>query len=286
MRAALPLALLATAAAGCAPQRSGPGTDLFLVDIPFEARFGSEAFACGEQYDGVGSSSSRIEPRFLKLYVSELELLDGSGDSTELVLLPDGRWQQHQVGLIDLATDAGLCAEYENATTNTVLHGATSPGEYTGLRFRLGIGPDLNHLDAELAQPPLEVPEMWWSWALGYRWLRLELSTPAHETWNFHHGATACEGEPESGYDCAYDNDTLIELPFTPGQSTVVLDLEELLSGSDLEAEPSDPLDSVVGCMSFEHDPECAPLFERLGLVWESNEAGPAQTAFYTEPAP
>jgi uncharacterized repeat protein (TIGR04052 family) len=283
MSRSLPPILVALGAAGCAGGASD-GTPLQAVDLPFEARVGDAAMACGQPYDGVGTAQSQVELRFLRFYVSEVTLADEFGVASPVTLFPDGVWQQPGVGLLDLATDDGACADEDDAATNTLLHGAVAPGDYTALRFRLGVPPDLNHLDAEALVPPLDVPDMWWGWALGYRWLRLELTTPVHDTWNVHHGATGCEGTVDSGFSCAYGNDTWIELPFDPDSDKIVFDVGALLSGSDLEAELTDPLDTVVGCMSFADDPECAPIYERLGLIWESNEPGPPQAAFRSEP--
>ena len=36
-------------------------------------------------------------------------------------------------------------------------------GEYTGLQFRVGVPPELNHLDAAVAPAPLNDPGLWWA---------------------------------------------------------------------------------------------------------------------------
>ena len=53
-----------------------------------------------------------------------------------------------------------------------------------------------------------------------------------------------------------------------------------LFGDSNLDAQVDGTNDTIPGCMSSEGDPECPPLFAKVGLSFESASPGPAQTFF------
>jgi hypothetical protein len=54
--------------------------------------------------------------------------------------------------------------------------GSVPPGYYTGLAFKLGLPFDLDHGDATIAASPLNFTAMFWVWASGYRFLKIDLA--------------------------------------------------------------------------------------------------------------
>ena len=71
----------------------------------------------------------------------------------------------------------------------------------------------------------------------------------------------------------------VVPAPGVAGKSEVSLDLATLFSDTDLDAvEPAS--DPVVGCMSSTADPECPPLYAKLGMGFEGAPSPGPQTLF------
>lgn len=103
-------------------------------------------------------------------------------------------------------------------------------------------------------------------------------------TWMLHLGSTGCKGDPLTGeiVSCASPNRVPVTVAhFDPSKQRVVLDLQSLLSTIDLNRDKG----GATGCMSGAADPECVPVFEKLGLnlkesAPDANDAGkPAKEA-------
>jgi uncharacterized repeat protein (TIGR04052 family) len=180
--------------------------------------------------------------------------------------------------MLDFET-GGPC-EGGNASTNRALVGTVpgGTGPVTGLRFRLGVPAARNHLDAATAPSPLNLTAMFWGWQAGYKYLRFEgRSTGQPAGFRFHLGATGCSGDARDGTrTCTAPNVPDIALDaFDPARDVVVADLAGLFSTSDIDADGG----GSPGCMADEGDPECAVLFEAVGL-----DATWSQSFFRAEP--
>jgi uncharacterized repeat protein (TIGR04052 family) len=102
-------------------------------------------------------------------------------------------------------------------------------------------------------------------------------------TWMLHLGSTGCKGDPLTGeiISCSSANRIPVRFAaFNPEKQRVTLDLETLFAGIDLNRDAG----GATGCMSGPFDPECAPIFEKLGLnlketAPDANDAGkPSKT--------
>lgn len=279
-------------ALGCAlASCDGGGEQPQTVSLRFDARVGDRAARCGESYDGVGATAATVEIRDLRFFVSEVELLSASGEATPLQLDVATPWQDGEVALLDFEDGSAGCVESGNAALNATVTGTAPAGDYTGLRFRLGVPDDANHQDTGLAAPPLDVTSMFWVWQAGYKFLRVDLgngAAPPADRWNIHLGSTGCASAspltpPESA--CAKPNRALVSLSgFDPRTGTVVLDVAALTAGVDVTTNTAE---TAPGCMSGATDaPECAGVFANLGLDFAAGDcaAGCAgQSAFRAE---
>ena len=148
------------------------------ITIHFEAVVGKQPFACGQSYDGIGLSKSRITPSDLRFFVSEVELIDNKGKAIPLKLEQDGIWQYRNVTLLDFENGSGPCLN-GNIGLHTAISGTAPHKHYQRLRFTLGIPADLNHGDSTIAPPPLNVTSLFWTWRAGYKFFRLDMATTA-----------------------------------------------------------------------------------------------------------
>ncbi|MBM4252362.1 MAG: metallo-mystery pair system four-Cys motif protein [Deltaproteobacteria bacterium] len=251
------------------------------VTINFKATVGDAPLNCGQSYAGVGTTGSTIEVRDFRFYVYNPQLLKADGTKVALTLTQDGKWQRDNVALLDFTNGTGLC-DSSGTSTNTAIGGTVPIGTYTGLSFQFGLPPKLNHLNAATETAPFNETGMWWTWKGGYKYSRFDFKTSGQDNFYIHMGATNCTGTVEAGFTCAYDYEPIMSFAaFDSATQAIKLDVKTLLTGSDLDAAPNTQAgDFVKGCMAFPGDQECPPIFEKLGLVFSSKDAGPAATAF------
>lgn len=262
-RASITVVLLAMLLASCKEEPT-------QITIELAGRVGDAAFACGAVYPGVGTTETELTALDFRFYVHDVRLLTASGE-VPLELTDDGVWQSAGVALIDFENGDGC--ESGNAPMNTRLVGTVpaGTGAFTGLRFRVGVPAARNHLDVSTAPSPLNLSAMFWGWQAGYKYLRIEGRTTGQPGgMRVHVGATGCVGDFRSGMTtCANPNDILVNLDnFDPASHVVVADLAALLSASDLDRDAG----GQPGCMSDPGDPECATIFEALGITEASTQ--------------
>jgi uncharacterized repeat protein (TIGR04052 family) len=254
------------------------------VVLRFEARVGERAFACGESYDTVGENAQSVEFSDFRLYISDIVLIDASGREVPAPLVPDGRWQGTDVALLDFEDQSGACT---NGTPElrTEVETTVPPGEWTGVRFTLGVPFALNHGDTAVAPSPLNLSALFWNWQAGYKFLRLDARVNGERGFNTHVGSIGCSmdvGTATVG-TCERPNRARVALDgFDPAMGTIVLDAASLFEGIDLSADAG----GAPGCMSSPDDPECRPIFEALGLSVDDAETRPGQRFATGEAAP
>lgn len=266
--------------AAMAGASSAQGTDLGeprAVSIRFEAVVGSQPFACDATYAGLGVTRSEVRVTDFRFYVSALHLVRADGVEVPVALDQDGLWQHEDVALIDFEDATGHCA---NGTPETrhVVEGQVPPGEYTGVRFEMGLPFEKNHRDVTLQPSPLNLTRMFWNWNAGYKFLRLDLRTSGQpQGWMVHLGSTGCvPGDSPSTVpvECRHGNRVPVDLPsFSVDRDTIQFDVAALLAGANVDTFTEK---TARGCMSGPSDPDCAPLFQALGLPFgEMGAAGP-----------
>ncbi|WP_394822094.1 MbnP family copper-binding protein [Pendulispora albinea] len=277
------------------------------VTLAFEARVGSEPFKCTSTYSKLGTTKATLNITDFKLFVYDVRLVGKDGTETPVSLTQDQKWQYQNVALLDFEDRTGSC---RNGTTdtNTKITGTVPPGEYRGVRFRLGLPPALNHGNATLAPAPLNDEELFWTWASGYKFLRIDSRAVRDDagagdagtddaghgdmdagdggmnhggnplTFFVHLGSAGCKGEPQVGekVTCTYRNVPDIDLPaFDPAKNKIVLDYAALVSENDVSGGGM--------CMSSPTEPRCVPIFKHLGLDIATGNPAPGQTTFRVE---
>ncbi len=261
MRISLALVLLGVLSCG-----DGNGGD--PVSIQLSAMVGTEAFSCGTTYTGLGTAAADLTPRDFRFYVHDVRLVTADGEEVAVDLDDDGMWQNGEVALLDFENG---CGDMGNTDLNDTIRGTAPAGEYTGVRFRLGVPENSNHADPTAQGAPLNLTALWWNWNAGYKFIRLDATSSAFDGWRVHLGSTACEGDMMGNASCTNLNVPEIAVDgFDPTTSALVIDLAELVSGSDL----GNTGETQPGCMSNPMDADCAAIFESLGLPFAGGAAG------------
>jgi uncharacterized repeat protein (TIGR04052 family) len=277
---------LAAVLAACGKSESRPPesqASAQAVTLRFKAMVSGQAFSCNQLYANVGVNTDSAKREFrgkdLRFYVHDVRLVDGSGQDVAVTLKDDGRWQNGGVALLDFEDGTGTC-QNGNEPMNSSLVGEIAPGTYRGLKFTVGVPFEKNHLLADNQLSPLNLSAMFWSWTGGYRFMRIEGTDAAGKALAgglLHLGSTGCTPNDPSDLrkgvaSCAAPNRLEVSLAsFDPELNTVVLDIGTLFKDTDLAFNTAG---SSGGCMSAPDDPECAPMFAKLGLPLGSSPAG------------
>ena len=234
------------------------------VEIPFVATWHGDPIAC----DSVAPALTD-----LRFYISDPQLLDSEGRWHDVRFATEMSWQNDAVALIDLENGEGACV---NGTPEVLsdMGGVARAGEYRGLRFTIGVPFSLNHANPMTAGPPLDDPDMHWHWRSGYKFLRAGIRTENDGFW-IHVGSTGCEGTVGHVTGCRSPNRIQIALPdFTPGKSTVAINLAALAAGTDLN-------DEVPGdCSSGPAESACVAPFSALGINHSTGKQEGTQSVF------
>jgi uncharacterized repeat protein (TIGR04052 family) len=293
-----PLTLAATvllSACGTAPTPTAPpepGTQ--PVTLRFTAQVAGLPFACGQSYTGIGSTRSTITPSDYRFYVSELHLIDTKGRAVPLALTQDGTWQLDNLALLDFENGSGPCRN-GTAATNTTVRGNVPAGQYTGLRFTLGVPFARNHGDPTTAPSPLNLTAMFWNWQGGYKFIKFDTATSGQTAttappdprgggnasgFSVHLGSTVCASASRTEAPSACQNPNRVTVQFDrfdAANQVVVADIAALLAGAnvDVNAPGTSP-----GCMSFLGDADCPPVMGALGLPYGGVAAPGPQRLF------
>jgi uncharacterized repeat protein (TIGR04052 family) len=256
---------------GASGAAGAPSTEPIDVTISFAAQVGGKPFACNQTYDLLGTAGFSATPLDFRFYVHAVKLSKADKTSELIALTPDGLWQSDKVALLDFEDKTGTCSS-GSVGTNTVVKGKVKPGNYTGVSFIIGVPFDLNHSDQATATPPLDDSGLWWGWASGYRFMKIDFqpqplgSVTAPPMFLFHLGSTDCVGsDPNAGLvsSCGRPNLAPVELSgFDAATNHVVIDYAKLVAHSNLGVNAA----GAPGCMSGVSDPECVGPFARIGL--------------------
>ncbi len=245
------------------------------VAIRFQAMVGSEKFACGQTYSGIGTTASKLSPRDFRFYVHNVALIDETGKAVPVQLEQDGKWQLDDTALLDFENATGGCV---NGTpdVNDRVAGTAPAGHYTGMRFTLGVPFNKNHTDLTTQPSPLNLTALAWVWNAGRKFARLDFSsTGMPRGYAIHLGSTGCtpnEVKTAPPAQCGAPNRAEIELTgFDPATDFVIADLAALLKDSNIDTNQEK---TAAGCMSSPDDGDCAPLFANLGLPFAARPAG------------
>lgn len=251
------------------------------VALRFTPVVGDQPFACGKDFDGIGSGASTVTPLDFRMYVHEVALLRSSGERVPVAIRDDGQWQSEGLVLLDFEDGSGACMTGSPATNFEVRGTVPDHGDYVGVEFIVGVPHEQNHLDGAIAPAPLNAQGMWWTWQGGYKYVRLDVRPATQPEFFYHLGATSCDGSVQDGFKCAYANLPTVRIDdFDPERDAIVVDAAKILAGVDVEHVPDGISDTLPGCMAFSGDPECPAMMAPLGLRFEDNAPAGVQTVF------
>jgi uncharacterized repeat protein (TIGR04052 family) len=230
------------------------------VEIQFALTYDDAAFSCDDKFvvDGLAWQLSQLQ-----FYISEIEVKDARNN-----------WQSARVNVENSAAASPPAAKNTTSSSVALMGGICGQAQtwrvnlaspiardaIGGLKFTLGVPQHLNHLNPLTQPSPLNQSDMFWTWQLGYKFVRMELASPNHQ-WIFHLGSTGCQSAspvrpPEA--PCLFANRPTIVLDNFTEEKTIALDLSALLKDIKLSQDNS--------CQSAQDLALCQQLFERVGI--------------------
>lgn len=262
------------------------------VELRFVAEVNGQAFECGQSYKNIGTTRSTMTPTDFRMFVSQVQLMTAEGKAVPVQLAQDKTWQLEGIALLDFENGQGPC---RNGTPpmNTVVRGTVPAGQYTGVKFTVGVPFDRNHGDPTVAPAPLSSTAMFWTWQGGYKFIKFDTATsgrpiqvakPATDGggnasgFSVHLGSTMCASPSRTQAPTACKNPNRIDVTMTDfdiKKNQVVVDIGRVLAGSnvDVNAPKTSP-----GCMSFPKDADCPPVMNAMGLSYDGKApSGPQQ---------
>ncbi len=177
----------ALGAIGCSNE-TGPGpvvpdTAAVAVPVQFSAVAGGAPLVLDSSFVSDAGITYKISR--LRFYATSFALLDTVGRLVPVTLVDSANVPlKYGVALVDFSQPSSLA-----------LRVSVPPGKYTGLTLTLGVPPfddlgkQLNHSDASVRQPPLDVDtDMYWGWNPGYIFLKIEGKSLSGKEWlNFYY---------------------------------------------------------------------------------------------------
>ncbi len=279
LRPTAPLLAAALALCACDSDRD--------ITLRFAPMFGERPFACGQEFTRVGTGASTVTPLDFRLYVHDLALVRAGGERVPVAVRDDGQWQRDGLVLLDFEDGSGACMTGSPATNLAVRGSVPDHDDYVGLEFVVGVPDAMNHLDGATAPAPQNAQGLWWTWAGGYKYVRLDVQPTTQPAFFYHLGATSCDGSVQSGFTCAFDNLARITLEtFDADRDEITVDAAQILAGVDVDQIPDGVADSLPGCMAFPGDPECPAMMSPLGLRFEDDAPAGPQSFFNARPRP
>jgi uncharacterized repeat protein (TIGR04052 family) len=262
-----------------------------LQDASYEINFnlvsGSSNVTCAGTIPGTIAGATNTTLKDARFYVHDIKLISADGSKSNFTINNESKWQIGSgtnsfgaytgVALLDFEDKTNNCTVGTTETNKTV-RGRAPKGSYTGIEFKIGVPFYLNHMNNATAVAPMDSVGMYWAWASGYKFAKIEFINGAN-TNDFHMGSQSCGTANNAGpvTPCGIPNIATIAVTKTAGfdttKDTVALDLSALYNN----ATQSMGLTMCHG--SANGTGACQPMFTNLGLD-TSGKSTLSQTSF------
>jgi uncharacterized repeat protein (TIGR04052 family) len=246
---------------GCEPSSEQSGASKAVQNITFKLASNSQLLTCSDLREGWLLQGERWQIQALKIYVHQLALADG--ESREVAKLTPSDWQTDRVALLSL--ESNLCAGLGNSAGEDVnatlyFNSAVTVDTSDTLSFTLGVPFEENHKNPLTQPSPLNLPLMFWSWQLGHKFIRWDMTRSA-SNWSFHLGSLGCESASSvrsPSQPCQEPNTVSLELnKLGTGGDEIWVHIDRMVEGIDLEQDSSCTLHGAT-------EDSCATLIQNL----------------------
>lgn len=245
------------------------------------------------------SGSSNVTLKDARFYVYDINLVRADGSKQPFTLIPDNTYQNsytanattYSVGLVDFADKSNDCSAgtmegmgfgKNTSDTNSKLTGYPVYGLFSGVEFKIGLPDALNNLQSDTQTAPLSNTGMYWNWAGGYKFMKLEfLHKGTNSSVSWHNGGSSCTGSYGS-ISCTYKNISTVSINKSSGNLTssdvIALNIRELTDSTDTSAGVS-CMNGPQGTM-MSANANCAKMGANMGINLDGTTTTSTQRAF------
>ncbi|HMW07636.1 MAG TPA: metallo-mystery pair system four-Cys motif protein [Leptospiraceae bacterium] len=259
-----------------------------VSSINFNVVSGTTNVSCSGSIAGTIAGATNAKLVDLKFYVHDIKLISSDGSKVDFSITTDNKWQMAAgsnafgsypgVALLDFEDATGNCSS-GTTETNKTIYGTSAVGNYVGVEFKVGVPFYLNHMNVSTAASPLNISAMYWAWASGYKFAKIEFLANSN-TNMFHLGSGSCSGNSTGPVNpCGLPNRPTISLTKTSGgfdatRDTITLDLNTLYNGADASGT------GITNCMAGNGIAACQPIITNIGITVSTGASSGLQTAF------
>jgi len=144
------------------------------ITLNFKATFGKDPltmFSSAYPYEG----GLNVKMQLFQFYISDVTLIKHSNSS-----------HQEKIILDVASVDFGEIFTAQQASEGvSFLIKDVPTGDYSGIRFGIGVAPDLNATGPASYAPGHPLTENYWSWAMGYVFFKIEGNADLDQSQNF-----------------------------------------------------------------------------------------------------
>jgi len=169
--------------------------------------------------------------------------------------------QRLHVNGVDMNTHVSLLGGMCRQSMNWLINIENEIAAGRDLSFELAVPFELNHKNPLTAQFPLNQSDMFWTWQLGHKFLRLDIvnQTLKDEHWSFHLGSTGCDSAsvmraPKES--CKQPNRFRFSIENFNPNKVIYIHLDKLFSHL--------PLEKNNNCMGSLNSQACQVIYSNL----------------------
>ena len=231
------------------------------TEIKVSTLWQDKALLCKQDFIVQDSENWVIDQ--LHFFLSDVQVQWQNGQWQSLSLA-ENKFQNSGVVLIGGHCQQNTQAEQQSNWQINLLENI-DVSKVKALTFTLGVPFEQNHLNPLKQKSPLNLPDMFWVWQTGHKFLRAELSS-SNSSWLFHLGSTACSAVsslrmPKQA--CLRPNRIRYQLPMSnisnDKQLNINFHLDKLLTNVQLS--------TAKACQSNAENSTCQQLFKNLALL-------------------
>ncbi|MDT0596126.1 MbnP family copper-binding protein [Glaciecola petra] len=184
----------------------------------------------------------------LGFFLSNFEMREEQSDTWKKISLEVNDWQTPDTALLWFVANCGAKEGFNKTLTlNLPLQDKQSFTNIAQLRFSMSVPFEVNHANPLTQPSPINLAEMFWSWRLGHKFFRIDMSTMDQPNktaiWNFHLGSTGCSSASSLRApvkECEQSNRNTYTVNVGDNASNLLmLDLKILLEGINANRETS-----------------------------------------------
>lgn len=278
-------------AAAALVSQTKTSTAASVKTINFNVVSGTTNVSCTGTIPGTVAGVTGATLNDLRFYVHDVKLISADGTKVDFTITTDNKWQLAAgtntygayagVALLDFEDKTNGCATTGTTDMNKSITGTSPVGNYVGVEFKLGVPFYLNHMNVSTATSPLNITEMYWAWASGYKFVKIEYTASSKNS--FHLGSHTCTGNTAGHVNpCSQPNVPTITLTKATGfdatKDVVTLDINALYTGADASSTGINVC--MAGNATSSPKTACEPMIKNIGLNFTTGATATTQTAF------